>query len=62
MLTRMYNYWNTEEYELAVEGQEFLETKLAKLKENLDGNNLVLKKTIKRIELQLYALKYTYNL
>ena len=44
MLTRMYNYWNAEEYELAVEGQAFLETKLSKLKENLDDNNLVLKK------------------
>ena len=61
MITRMYNWWNDEEYAIAQSQLIFFERKLAAIDMELCNNaNKDIRK--RRIQLVIDCIKYTYNL
>jgi len=61
MLTNLYNYYHTDEYELALEQLEFFEKKLLSIdNDNCNDTNKAYRK--RRIELVIKCIKYTYNI
>ena len=61
MITRMYNWWNEEEYALAQSQLIFFERKLAVINDELcnQANKQIRRK---RIQLVIDCIKNTYNL
>lgn len=65
VFTRIYNYFNDEEYFEANECVRFLEEKIKELSIKLEKDNTLkekYEKIIKRLNLQIYSIKYTYNI
>ena len=65
VFTRIYNYFNDEEYFEANECINFLEEKIKDLSNKLEKDNTLkdkYEKIIKRLNLQIYSIKYTYNI
>ena len=61
MITRMYNWWNEEEFALAQSQLIFFQKKLKVIDNELcnDANKEIRKR---RIQLVIDCIKYTYNL
>jgi|TARA_R100000084_G_C4624727_1_gene135128 hypothetical protein len=65
VFTSIYNYFHDEEYFEATECINFLEDKIKQLSSKIEkDNNLKDKyeKIIKRLNLQINSIKYTYNI
>jgi hypothetical protein len=61
MLTAIYNNYYWEEWELAKQQLKFFEDKLKLLEKEIDTTpNKSIRK--RRLELNIYCIKYTYNL
>ena len=61
MLTAIYNNYYWEEWELAKQQLKFFEDKLKAIEKEIDTTpNKSIRK--RRLELNIYCIKYTYNL
>ncbi len=60
MLTSIYNTYYYDEYLLAKGQLKFFEDKLKVIESEIDTPNKSIRR--KRIELNIYCIKYTYNL
>lgn len=62
MITKIYNYINSEEFIEAENLIGFLVNRISEIKGNVKLNDTEKKNKIKRIELSIKCIKYTYGI